>query len=77
MEHEIKQLKEKLDNAIIDIRAVNFWGFVEHGQSRTKVWDVVRHELQYKRQGDQEWVAIPIVDREEINVELPNGELDE
>ena len=74
MEKEIRSLKTKLDNAIIDMRVVNYWAWTK--QDRANVWDVVRHEFQYKRQGSPEWVSIPIVDREDINVPIPNGEYD-
>ena len=74
MEKELRSIKGKLDNAIIDMRVVNYWGWTK--QDHANVWDVVRHEFQYKRQGDPQWVSIPVVDREEINVPIPNGEYD-
>ena len=78
MEKEIRSLKAKLDNSIIDIRAVDFWGWVNSAPAiKDKTWEVVRHEIQYKRQCSPEWVAIPTVDREDINIPLPTGELEE
>ena len=87
MEKEIRQLKTKLDNSIIDIRAVNFYGWVEpkwDGFSvpkPEKYHTVVRHEIQYKRQGSPEWIAIPTVNRDDensyIQIVVPNGELEE
>ena len=81
MEKEIRSLKTKLDNSIIDIRAVNFYGWVETDSFRVpnpeRYWTVVRHEIQYKRQGSPEWVAIPTIDREDISIPLPTGELEE
>lgn len=87
LEKEIRQLKTKLDNSIIDIRAVNFYGWVQ------PMWDgfsvpkpekyetVVRHEIQYKRQGSPEWVPIPTINRDDetsyIQIEIPTGELEE
>jgi hypothetical protein len=80
MEKEIRQLKTKLDNSIIDIRAVNFYGWVNSAPAiKDRTWEVVRHEIQYKRQGSPEWVPIPTVDREDensyIKIEIPTGEL--
>jgi len=83
MEKEIRQLKTKLDNSIIDIRAVNFYGWVAHDSFRVpnpeKYWTVVRHEIQYKRQGSSEWVSIPTINRDDensyIKIEIPTGEL--
>jgi hypothetical protein len=83
LEKEIRQLKTKLDNSIIDIRAVNFYGWVESDSFRVpnpeKYWTVVRHEIQYKRQGSPEWVAIPTINRDDensyIKIEIPTGEL--
>lgn len=87
MEKEIRQLKTKLDNSIIDIRAVNFYGWVHPQQDGFRVhanpekyWTVVHHEIQYKRQGSPEWVAIPTISRDEdektyIKIEVPTGEL--
>jgi hypothetical protein len=40
MEKEIRSLKTKLDNSIIDIRAVNYWGWTT---TEKQIWDVVRH----------------------------------
>jgi hypothetical protein len=83
MEKEIRSLKTKLDNSIIDIRAVDFWGWAAHDDFRVpnpeKYWTVVRHEIQYKRQGSPEWVSIPLVDRdnEVNNIPIPTGELEE
>jgi hypothetical protein len=87
MEKEIRQLKTKLDNSIIDIRAVNFYGWVEPQWDSfslpkpKKYLTVVRHEIQYKRQGSPEWVAIPTVNRDDensyIQIVVPNGELEE
>ena len=85
MEKEIRQLKTKLDNSIIDIRAVNFYGWVAHDSFRVpnpeKYWTVVRHEIQYKRQGLPEWVPIPTINRDDetsyIKIEIPTGELEE
>ena len=80
MEKEIRSLKTKLDNSIIDIRAVNFYGWVNSAPAiKARTWEVVRHEIQYKRQGSPDWIPIPIVDRDEevINVTLPTGELEE
>jgi hypothetical protein len=85
LEKEIRSLKTKLDSSIIDIRAVNYWGWYQREwdgfsvPKPEKVWTVLRHEFQYKRQGDPNWVSIPVIDRDDevINVTLPNGELDE
>jgi hypothetical protein len=80
MEKEIRSLKTKLDNSIIDIRAVDYWGWVQsRPPMKSKVWDVVRHEIQYKRQGSPEWVSLPIVHRDldENNMPIPTGELEE
>jgi hypothetical protein len=78
MEKEIRLLKTKLDNSIIDIRAVNYWGWVDFSPlARGQKWDITRHEIQYKRQGSPEWVAIPTIDREDINIPIPTGELEE
>jgi hypothetical protein len=78
MEKEIRSLKTKLDNSIIDIRAVNFYGWVNSAPAiKARTWEVVRHELQYKRQGSPEWISIPVVDRDDINPTLPTGELEE
>ena len=83
LEKEIRSLKTKLDNSIIDIRAVNYWGWVQSRPPlKSKVWDVVRHEIQYKRQGSPEWIPLPIVHRDldELNVTqipIPTGELEE
>jgi hypothetical protein len=81
LEKQLNDMKAKLNNAIIDIRAVNYWGWVDHicEEGLKPEWMVTRHELQYKRQGDPSWVSIPVVDRDDevINVTLPNGELDE
>jgi hypothetical protein len=79
MEKELRLLKTKLDNSIIDIRAVNYWGWTT---AEKQIWDVVRHEIQYKRQGSPEWIPLPIVHRDldELNVTqipLPTGELEE
>ena len=80
LEKEIRQLKTKLDNSIIDIRAVNFYGWVNSAPPlRSRVWEVVRHEIQYKRQGLPEWVPIPTINRDDensyIKIEIPTGEL--
>jgi uncharacterized membrane protein YqhA len=83
MEKEIRQLKSKLDNSIIDIRAVNYWGFVatdNTGDPLKTMWDVVRHEIQYKRQGAPEWVPIPVIHRDEgdktyTRIKIPTGDL--
>jgi hypothetical protein len=80
MEKEIRQLKTKLDNSIIDIRAVNFYGWVNSAPAiKARTWEVVRHEIQYKRQGSSEWVAIPTINRDDensyIKIEIPTGEL--
>jgi hypothetical protein len=83
LEKEIRQLKTKLDNSIIDIRAVDYWGWVQsHPPMKSKVWDVVRHEIQYKRQGSPEWIPLPIVHRDLDDskytvIPLPTGELEE
>ena len=79
MEKEIRTLKTKLDNAIIDIRAVNYWDWTT---AEKQIWDVVRHEIQYKRQGSPEWIPLPIVHRDldELDVTkipIPTGELEE
>ena len=77
MEKEIRSLKAKLDNSIIDIRAVNFWGWTTADKQK---WDVIRHEIQYKRQGFSEWISIPVVQRDlndYTQLTLSNGELDE
>jgi len=80
MEKEIRQLKTKLDNSIIDIRAVNFYGWVNSAPAiKARTWEVVRHEIQYKRQGSSEWVPIPTINRDDensyIKIEIPTGEL--
>jgi hypothetical protein len=81
MEKEIRQLKTKLDNSIIDIRAVNFYGWVDSTPPfKSRVWEVVRHEIQYKRQGFPEWIAIPTINRDDdektyTKIEIPTGEL--
>jgi hypothetical protein len=82
MEKEIRQLKTKLDNSIIDIRAVNFYGWVNSAPAiKARTWEVVRHEIQYKRQGSSEWIAIPTINRDDensyIKIEVPTGELEE
>jgi hypothetical protein len=88
MEKEIRQLKKKLDNSIIDIRAVNFYGWVEPKwdgfavpAKSEKYWTVVRHEIQYKRQGSSEWISIPTINRDDensyIKIVVPTGELEE
>jgi hypothetical protein len=79
MEKELRLLKTKLDNSIIDIRAVNYWGWTT---AEKQIWDVVRHEIQYKRQGSPEWVPLPIVQRDLDDskytaILLPTGELEE
>ena len=76
MEKELRSIKTKLDNSIIDIRAVDYWNWIPT-EDGSRQWDVVRHEIQYKRQGSPEWVAIPIIDREDINIPIPTGELEE
>ena len=80
MEKEIRQLKTKLDNSIIDIRAVNFYGWVNSAPAiKARTWEVVRHEIQYKRQGSSEWISIPTINRDDensyIKIEIPTGEL--
>jgi hypothetical protein len=80
MEKEIRSLKAKLDNSIIDIRAVDFWGWVNSAPViKARTWEVVRHEIQYKRQGSPEWIALPIINRDDensyIKIEVPTGEL--
>jgi len=81
MEKEIRQLKTKLDNSIIDIRAVNFYGWVNSPPPfhKARTWEVVRHEIQYKRQGSSEWISIPTINRDDensyIKIEIPTGEL--
>jgi hypothetical protein len=87
MEKEIRQLKTKLDNSIIDIRAVNFYGWVHPQQDgfavpakSEKYWTVVHHEIQYKRQGSPEWVPIPVIYRDKedktyTRIEIPTGDL--
>lgn len=80
LEKEIRQLKTKLDNSIIDIRAVNFYGWVNSAPAiKARTWEVVRHEIQYKRQGSSEWVPIPTINRDDensyIKIEIPTGEL--
>jgi hypothetical protein len=89
MEKEIRSLKTKLDNSVIDIRAVNFYGWVHPQQDGfcvpakpEKYWTVVRHEIQYKRQGSPEWVPIPTINRDLDDskytvIPLPTGELEE
>jgi uncharacterized membrane protein YqhA len=82
MEKEIRQLKTKLDNSIIDIRAVNFYGWVNSAPAiKARTWEVVRHEIQYKRQGSSEWISIPTINRDDensyIQIVIPNGELEE
>ena len=82
LEKEIRQLKTKLDNSIIDIRAVNFYGWVNSAPAiKARTWEVVRHEIQYKRQGSSEWVPIPTINRDDensyIKIEIPTGELEE
>ena len=79
LEKEIRQLKTKLDNSIIDIRAVNYWGWITADKHK---WDVIRHEIQYKRQGSPEWIPLPVIQRHmsDLNVTqipLPTGELEE
>jgi hypothetical protein len=78
MEKEIRSLKTKLDNSVIDIRAVNYWGWTTADK---QIWDVVHHEIQYKRQGSSEWIPLPIVQRDtsDLNVTqipIPTGEYD-
>lgn len=77
LEKEINNLKTKLNNAIIDIRAVNYYGWIYADDLMSRQWAPVRHELQYKRQGDPNWVAIPVVERDDVEPIIPNGELDE
>ena len=79
MEKEIRSLKAKLDNAVIDIRAVNYWGWTT---AEKKTWDILRHEIQYKRQGSPEWIPLPLVQRDLDDskytaIPLPTGELEE
>lgn len=78
MEKEIRQLKTKLDNSIIDIRSINFYGWIEY-KDKPKEWGIVRHEIQYKRQGSAEWVSIPTINRDDensyIKIVVPTGEL--
>ena len=79
MEKEIRILKAKLDNAVIDIRAVNYWGWAT---AEKKTWDILRHEIQYKRQGSPEWIPLPIAQRDMSDLKvtqivLPTGELEE
>ena len=84
MEKEIRLLRTKLDNSIIDIRAVNIWGFVPTGNNDDPLetlWSVVRHEIQYKRQGLSEWISIPTINRDDENsytkIVVPTGELEQ
>ena len=79
LEKQLNEMKAKLNNAIIDVRAVNFWGWVAHvTETGTEPkWVPVRYELQYKRQGDPNWITVPVVDRDDIDPTVPNGELDE
>jgi hypothetical protein len=83
MEKEIRLLKTKLDNSIIDIRAVNFYGWVNSAPAiKARTWEVVRHEIQYKRQGSSEWISIPTINRDLDDskytvIPLPTGELEE
>ena len=86
MEKELRVLKTKLDNSIIDIRAVNYWGWYQQEwdgflvPKPEKQWTVLRHEIQYKRQGSPEWVSLPIVHRDlddNNNMPIPTGELEE
>ena len=79
MEKEIRSLKTKLDNSVIDIRAVNYWGWTTADKQK---WDVIRHEIQYKRQGLPEWIPLPIAQRNMSDLKvtqivLPTGELEE
>ena len=79
MEKELRSIKTKLDNSIIDIRAVDYWNWIPTEDGSRK-WDVIRHEIQYKRQGFSEWISIPVVQRDlndYTQLTLPNGELDE
>ena len=78
MQKEIRRLKTKLDNAIIDIRAVNYWGWTT---AENEKWEVIRHEIQYKHQGSSEWISLPVIQRDmsDLNVTqipLPTGELE-
>lgn len=83
LEKQLNEMKAKLNNAIIDMRVVHFWGWYHQEwdgfsvPKPEKKWAVLRYEIQYKRQGDPNWVAIPIVDRDDIDPTVPNGELDE
>lgn len=79
MEKELRSLKTKLDNSVIDIRAVNYWGWTTADKQK---WDVIRHEIQYKRQGSPEWIPLPVIQRDmsDLNVTqipIPTGELEE
>jgi hypothetical protein len=61
---------------ITDIRAVNFWDWVDctcdEGNPK-KVWQAVRYEIQIKRE-DGEWMPINVVDRDNkvINIDPPD-----
>ena len=77
LEKQLNEMKAKLNNAIIDIRAVNYYGWIYADDMQSSQWMPVRHEIQYKRQGDSSWVAIPVIDRDDIDPTIPNGELDE
>jgi len=60
---------------ITDIRAVNFWDWVDchcDDENPKKVWQAVRYEIQIKR-NDGEWMSINVVDRdnEVINIDPP------
>ena len=79
LEKQLNEVKEKLNNAIIDVRAVNYWGWVDHvcEDGLKPEWMPIRYELQYKRQGDSSWITVPVVDRDDIDPTIPNGELDE
>lgn len=77
LEKQLNEVKAKLNNAIIDMRAVNYYGWVYADDMQSRQWAPVRYELQYKRQGDPNWIAVPVVDRDDIDPTVPNGELDE
>ena len=77
LEKQLNEMKAKLNNAIIDMRAVNYYGWVYSDDMTSRKWAPVRYEVQYKRQGDPGWVSLPVIDRDDIDPTVPNGELEE
>jgi len=66
----------KSKNPIVEVRMIMFDKMMVHPQTKQMVM-IPMQDLQYKRQGSNEWFSVPIVEAEkhEYNPEVKNEEV--